>query len=291
VKFRFILEEKAHFPVAFMCRRLEVSRAGFYAWAKRPESARAKKNRELSVQVAAIHRESRETYGSPRVHAELEARGRSVCRHRVARLMRDQGLRSRRKKAFVRTTDSAHGGPVAPNVLDRAFTPSAPGTAYAGDITYVPTAQGWLFLAVVLDLFSRRVIGWAMGPRIDRQLAMDALAMAVARRPGAVGALHHTDRGSQYASADYQRLLEAEGLVCSMSRKGNCWDNAPVESFFGTLKTEFIHHERFQTREEAKAKIFEFIEVFYNRRRRHSAIGNLSPIDYENACTETRLAA
>lgn len=291
MKFEFMLAEKAHFPVAFMCRQLGVSRAGFYAWRYRPESARARENSVLAAEVAAIHHESRDTYGSPRVHVELRARGRAVCRHRIARLMRDQGLRSRRRRRFVKTTDSAHQHPIAPNVLERNFSPESPNTVWAGDITYVPTAEGWLFLAVVIDLFSRRVIGWAMGARIDRQLALDALTMAAARRPSAAGTLHHTDQGSQYASDDYQRALVNLGLLCSMSRRGNCWDNAVVESFFGTLKTEFIHHERFQTRAEAKAKIFDFIETFYNRRRRHSAIDNLSPVDYENACAVTRLAA
>ena len=291
MKFKLILAEKAHFPIAFMCRTLEVSRSGFYAWVNRPESPRARENRVLAAEVAAIHHESRDTYGSPRVQVELRERGRRVCRHRIARLMRDEGLRSKRRRRFVKTTDSAHHHPIAPNVLDRNFTPEAPNTAWAGDITYVSTMEGWLFLAVVIDLFSRRVIGWAMGPKIDRQLALDALLMAASRRPGATGVLHHTDQGSQYVSDDYQRALADLGLFCSMSRRGNCWDNAVVESFFGTLKTEFIHHERFQTRVEAKAKIFDFIETFYNRRRRHSAIGNLSPVDYENTCAVTRLAA
>lgn len=291
MKFKLIFEEKARFPVAFMCRLLGVSRAGFYAWLSRPESDRSIENRRLATEIAAVHHESRDTYGSPRVQVELHARGRRVCRHRIARLMREQGLRSKRRRRFVKTTDSAHQHPVARNVLERNFTPEAPNTTWAGDITYIPTVEGWLFLAVIIDLYSRRVIGWAMGARIDRQLAIDALMMAASRRPGASGVLHHTDQGSQYASDDYQLALANLGLLCSMSRRGNCWDNAVVESFFGTLKTEFIHHERFQTRGEAKAKIFDFIEAFYNRRRRHSAIGNLSPVDYENAYAVTRLAA
>jgi putative transposase len=279
VKFRFIHAEKASMPVAFMCHQLGVSHSGYYAWAKRPESQRKKSDRELTVEVAAIHQESRGTYGSPRVHAELRARGRRVSEKRIARLMQQEGLAARRRRPFARTTDSRHAHPVAPNVVIRDFQPPGPNCTWAGDITYVWTSEGWLYLAVVLDLFSRRVVGWSMSERIDRQLALAALDMALAGR--AAPALRHSDRGSQYASEDYRERLAECGITCSMSRKGNCWDNAVVESFFSSLKMELVHTRSFRTRGEAKLALFEYIEVFYNRRRRHSSLGHVSPAEYE----------
>jgi putative transposase len=266
-----------------------VSRSGYYAWAKRPESERDKSERALSVEVAAVHQESRSRYGSPRVHAELRARGRRVSRKRVARLMRQQGLRARPRRRFVRTTDSAHSQPVAPNTLDRKFEPDTPNSTWAGDITYVWTGEGWLYLAVLLDLFSRKVVGWAMSEKIDRALVLSALDMALLGRPAP--ALHHSDRGSQYASEDYRRLLEQREIACSMSRKGNCWDNAVVESFFSTLKQELVYPCVFKTRQEAKLALFEYMEVFYNRKRRHSSLGYLSPAEYERVATTKKLAA
>lgn len=289
MKFDFIHAKKACFPVAALCEQLGVSRSGYYAWAKRPESERDKSDRALSVEVAAVHQESRSRYGSPRVHAELRSRGRRVARKRVARLMRQQGLRARPRRRFVRTTDSAHSHPVAPNTLDRKFEPTQPNCAWAGDITYVWTAEGWLYLAVVLDLFSRKVVGWAMSEKIDRELALSALNMALLGRPAP--ALHHSDRGSQYASEDYRRLLEQRGITCSMSRKGNCWDNAVVESFFSSLKQELVYLTTFKTRQEAKQALFEYIEVFYNRKRRHSSLGYLSPVEYERSVLPSELAA
>ncbi|WP_233597565.1 MULTISPECIES: IS3 family transposase [Corallococcus] len=289
VKFTFIHAEKALYPVAVLCRHLGVSRSGYYAWAKRPESERKKSDRALSTEVLAIHQESRGTYGAPRVHAELKARGRRVARKRVARLMRQADVRARSRRRFVRTTDSAHRHPVAPNTLERNFRPGQPNRTWAGDITYVWTEEGWLYLAVLLDLFSRKVVGWAMGERIDRELVLSALDMALLGRPAP--ALHHSDRGSQYASEDYRRLLEARGIECSMSRKGNCWDNAVAESFFSTLKLELVYVTRFKTREQARCALFEYIEVFYNRKRRHSALGYLSPIEFERVATTSRLAA
>jgi len=289
VKFRFIHAKKASTSVAFMCCQLGVSRSGYYAWAKRPESQRKKSDRELTAEVAAVHRESRGTYGSPRVHAELRARGRRVSQKRVARLMRQQGLAARRRRPFVRATDSKHAHPVAPNVVARDFLPPEPNCTWAGDITYVWTAEGWLYLAVVLDLFSRRIVGWSMGERIDRQLALAALDMALAGR--AAPALHHSDRGSKYASEDYQGRLAERGITCSMSRKGNCWDNAVVESFFSSLKMELVHTRSFRTREEAKLALFEYMEVFYNRRRRHSSLGYVSPAEYERTAEVQRQAA
>jgi putative transposase len=281
VKFAFIAVEKASAPVAVLCKVLSVPRSGFYAWERRVPSARSGEDARLRVHIAAIHERSRGTYGSPRVHADLHASGIRVSRKRVARLMRELGLASRRKRRFKATTDSKHNLPVAENVLDRKFEADAPDVAWATDITYVWTSEGWLYLAAILDLFSRRVVGFAMSDRIDRALVLDALRMAVGRRVPNAGLVHHSDRGSQYASGDYQTALDELGVVCSMSRKGNCWDNAVAESFFATLKTELIYLRRFATREEARDAIFEFIERFYNHERRHSTIGYLSPVEFE----------
>jgi putative transposase len=291
VKFRFIDAKKACFPVAVLCQCLGVSRSGYYAWAKRPESERSKSDRALSVEVAAVHQKSRGRYGSPRVHAELRARGVHVARKHVARLMRQQGLRARPRRRFVRTTDSAHAHPVAQNLLERQFSPDKPNCTWVTDITYVGTRQGWLYLAVVLDLFSRRVVGWAMGEHIDRHLVLGALDMALKARQPPQGLMHHSDRGSQYASSDYRQALAARGLQCSMSRKGNCWDNAVAESFFSSLKTELVHEAHFATRQQASTALFEYIEVFYNRQRRHSTLGYLSPVEYERAALPDKLAA
>ena len=262
---------------------LEVSRSGFYAWAERPESERARSDRALAVEVAAVHAKSKRRYGSPRVHRDLKAQGHRVGEKRIARLMRQEGLAARRKKRFVHTTDSKHAHPVAENILARDFLPQEPNATWAGDITYIWTAEGWLYLAVMLDLFSRRVVGWAVSERIDRQLVLDALGAALHGRPAPQ--LYHSDRGSQYASEDYRRLLEERGITCSMSRKGNCWDNAVAESFFSSLKMELVYErdDVFATRAEAKSALFEYIEVFYNRRRRHSALGYVSPAEYERA--------
>ncbi|MFP2962870.1 IS3 family transposase, partial [Myxococcus sp. 1LA] len=234
---------------------------------------------------------SRGTYGSPRVHAELRAKGRRVSRKRVARLMGQQGLAARRTRRFVHTTDSRHTQPVASNVLARDFSADAPNRTWVTDITYVWTRQGWLYLAVVLDLFSRLVVGWAMGEFIDRHLVLGALDMALKRRRPPRGLLHHSDRGSQYSSEDYQRALASRGIECSMSRKGNCWDNAVAESFFSTLKMELVHDADFATRDQARAALFEYIEVFYNRQRRHSTLGYVSPVEYERLASPVALAA
>jgi transposase InsO family protein len=290
VKFRFIHAKKASMAVAFMCLQMGASRSGYYAWAKRPESQRKKSDRELTVEMADVHRESRGTYGSPRVHAELCARDWRVGEKRVARLMRQEGLAARRRRPFVRTTDSKHTHPVAANVVARDFLPPGPNYTWAGDITSVWTAEGWLYLAVVLDLFSRRVVGcWSMGERIDRHLVRAALDMALIGRTAP--ALHHSDRGSQYASEDYRQRLAERGITCSMSRKGDCWDNAAVESFFISVKMELVHTRSFWTREEAKLALFESIKVFYNRRRRHSSLGYVSPAGYERTAEVQRAAA
>jgi transposase InsO family protein len=291
MKFAFILAEKAHFPVRCLCTVLGVTRSGFYAWCARPVAARTHADQRLAVEVAAIHATSKRRYGSPRVHRELQAQGRAVGRHRVARLMQAQGLRAREKRRFQTTTDSRHGLPVAANLLDRQFTVTAPNLAWVTDITYLWTREGWLYLAVILDLFSRRVVGWSMSEHITRQLTLDALEAALRqRRPGA-GLLHHSDRGSQYASGDYQALLAAHGLVGSMSRRANCWDNAVAESFFSTLKIELAHDADWATRADARAAVFEYLEVFYNGQRRHSALGYVSPVAFEQQHAEKALAA
>jgi transposase InsO family protein len=291
VKFAFIAAEKALAPTAVLCKVLGVSRSGFYAWEERGPSARSLDDEKLSVQIKAIYKANDGRYGSPRIHAELVAAGIAVSRKRVARLMTELGLESRRKRRFKATTDSKHGLPVAENVLDRKFEVDAPDVAWVTDITYVWTSEGWLYLAAILDLFSRRVVGFAMSERIDRALVLDALRVAVGRRLPNAGLVHHSDRGSQYASNDYRDALDELGVVCSMSRKGNCWDNAVAESFFATLKTELIYPRRFATRAKAREAIFDFIEGFYNPRRRHSTLGYLSPIDFELKFLEKNMSA
>jgi transposase InsO family protein len=238
-------------------------------------------NRALVATIRVIHRESRETYGSPSIWDALIKQGHGVGEHRVARLMRQEGIRAKTVKKWRATTQSNHRLPVALNTLNRQFTVTQPNRVWAGDITYVWTTEGWLYLAVVLDLYSRLVIGWAMGSRLTVELAEQALTMAVANRAPRAGLLHHSDRGSQYAATSYQHLLGEHGITTSMSRKGNCWDNACVESFFGTLKRELVYHQHYATRENATQDIFEYIEVFYNRKRRHSTLGYDSPAEFE----------
>lgn len=291
MKFEFIEAEKAQFPVAFMCRHLGVSRAGFYAWRERPPSARELDDERLLAEIRTIHTESKGRYGSPRVRRELAAKGIDASKHRVARLMQENGLRGRRGRRFRHTTDSNHALPVAPNTLAQDFTADAPNRVWVTDITYISTREGWLYLAAILDLYSRRVVGWSMSERITRQLALDALAMALRTRVPGRGLLHHSDRGSQYASGDYQTALAAAGITCSMSRKGNCYDNAVAESFFATLKTELVHDEDWATRAEARSAIFEYLEVFYNRRRLHSSIGYVSPEAFELKYEQEKIAA
>lgn len=241
----------------------------------------------MAIRIA--HKESREIYGSPRIHAELKAYGRTCCLNTVAKYMRENGIAAKTKRKFKHTTDSKHKLPIADNLLNRQFVQNEPNRAWVSDITYIPTREGWLYLATVQDLFSRKIVGWAMSHRIQRQLTIDALRMAVAFRRPSPGLLHHSDRGSQYASHDYREVLEAYDMKCSMSRKGNCWDNAVMESFYRSIKTELIYHEDFDTREEARRAIFEYIEVFYNRVRRHSTLGYLSPTEYESRSSVERL--
>jgi transposase InsO family protein len=290
VKFAFIRAEKASFPVEVLCRILGVSRSGYYAWEQREPSQRALADQALSVEIIEIHKRSRETYGAPRVHDELRDRGHRISRKRVERLMRELGLMPKRQRLFKVTTDSNHVLPVAPNVVQRAFTVDAPNKVWVGDITYVRTREGWLYLAAIIDLFSRTVVGWATSDRLDRTLVLDALELAIGRREKAPE-VHHTDRGCQYASGDYRARLQALGIVCSMSRKGDCWDNAVSESFFATLKTELVHHEDFATRQQAHSALFDYIEVFYNRQRKHSFLGYATPEQVEKQFTSVNLAA
>ena len=264
-----------------MCALFGVSQSAYYDWLKRPESQRSLEDRRLSKKIKQSHKASREIYGARRIREDLLAEGETVSRTRVGRLMGAQGLASRTKRKFKATTNSDHSRPVAPNRLNRAFNVEHPDTVYAGDITYIATDEGWLYLAVLIDLYSRAVVGWAMSERMTAPLVNDALMMALFKRKPAPGLIVHSDRGSQYASGLYQGTIKRNAFICSMSRRGNCWDNAPSESFFHTLKTEQTHHRRYRTREEAKKDIFEYIEVFYNRQRRHSSIGYQAPLAYE----------
>ena len=270
-----------------MCEALEVSASGYYAWASRPDRPTEAWRRELIGAIEEIHAEVKQRYGSPRMTAELKARGYGCSENTVAELMREHGIRARAPRRFVRTTDSGHRRPVAPNVLDRDFDPDGPNESWCADITYIPTGEGWLYLAVVEDLFSRMVVGWSMAESMDSRLVVDALEMGLARRRPDAGLVAHSDRGSQYASDHYQRVLASEGIVCSMSGVGQCWDNAPVESFFGRLKCELAPDGMFATRDQARAAIFEYLELFYNRVRRHSSLGFVSPAEFERAHNQT----
>ncbi len=284
MKFAFIGAHAAEFHITTMCRVLEVSKAGYYAWVNRPPSARADANMQLTLDIAMVHEWSRGTYGSPRVHVELAALGQTTSVNRIARLMQADGIRVRPRRGFRVTTDSHHAHPIAPNTLDRQFDVAPTDVlnqVWVGDITYLTTRDGWLYLAVVLDLASRRVIGWAMRHTLAGELTRDALTMALTSRRPAPGGLYHSDRGSQYAAGDFQALLTDHSMACSMSGVGDCWDNAVAESFFATLKRELADHAHWHTRDEARTAVFEYIEVWYNQQRRHSSLGYLSPVDYE----------
>lgn len=281
MRYRVIQEHDRRYPIRLMCRALAVSSAGYYAWRARPESTRAVANRGLLTAIRLLHHDSRQTYGSPRIWRALRAQGYRVGEHRIARLMCHAGIRAKTVTKWRATTQSQHEFPVAANTLDRVFTVAGPNRVWAGDLTYIWTGEGWLYLAVLLDLYSRRVVGWAMGQRLTGELAEQALMMAIMTRTPRAGLVHHSDRGSQYAATSYQRRLTEYGLIPSMSRKGNCWDNACVESFFGTLKRELVYQRHYATRDEAMRDIFEYIEVFYNRQRRHSTLGYHTPAEYE----------
>lgn len=286
MKYQFIDAQRACYPVRMLCAVLHVSVSGYYAWRQRPPcQQRHAVDQQLSQQVDRVFRQSRQTYGSPRVYAALKAEGVPCSRRRVARVMHAAGWIScwRRTKRHVYTTDSQHTDPVVPNRLQRDFTAAGPNQKWVGDITGIWTAEGWLYLAALVDVYSRRVVGWAMGAERDARLVEVAFEMAVHHRQPASGLLHHTDRGSQYTSGTYQAVLAQYEMEVSMSRKGNCWDNALMESFFGTLKVECVDRYRFGTRQQAKTTIFEYIEIFYNRQRRHSALGYRIPVAFEHA--------
>ena len=281
-------DHQRQFPVDLMCGVLKVSRSGYYAWRGRKPSVTARRQTELLERIGQVHAESRRIYGAPRVHRDLLAHDVRCSKNTVAKLMRQAGLRSKMHKRFVvRTTDSRHAHPIAANKLNRQFQQARPNQAWAADITYIPTAEGWLYLAAVIDLCSRKIVGYATSDSLAADLTCRALDAALVQRQPPRGLVHHSDRGVQYACDDYQRVLAQGCLEASMSRKGNCYDNAVMESFFGTLKTELVHHERYATREAARQSLFEYIEVFYNRRRRHSALSYVSPQEYEDALSQS----
>jgi putative transposase len=277
MKYRFVAAERARHPVRLLCTAVGVAASGFYAWLRRAPSRRQADDWRVSERIEQVFASSRRTYGSPRVHAELRAEGLRISRRRVARLMRAAGLGAAVRRRVPRTTDSRHDHTVAPNLLERRFAAERPDAVWLADISYIPTGEGWLYLAAIKDMATREIVGWAMADHLRAELCEQALLMALQRRQPGAGLIHHSDRGVQYASEPYQATLARHGLRCSMSRRGNCLDNAPMESFFGSLKGELVHRTSFPTREMARCAIFEYIEIFYNRRRRHSALGFLTP--------------
>ena len=284
MKYAFIRAHQAQYTIKRMCGVLNVSSSGYYDWLDRPESQRSQLNRCLITKIRCFHQVSRHTYGSPRIHRDIQASGETVGINRIARLMKQAGIQSKMAKRFVITTDSKHTIQPASDKLQRRFQTDGPNRAWVSDTTFIATRQGWLYLAVILDLYSRQVIGWAMGDRNDRKLVSTALTMAVWRRGMAKHVVVHSDQGSTYASSDYQQLLSEHSLICSMSRKGECLDNAVAESFFGTLKTELVDDEDYKTKDEARVNLFHYIEAFYNRKRRHSFLGYISPVEFEAVC-------
>jgi transposase InsO family protein len=281
MKYQFIAKNQCQYPVGRACALLGVSRSGYYAWKRRKPSQREHENQALIGHIHRIHKKSRRTYGSPRVWAQLKKEGYFYNRKTIARLMRQEGLKGLRKYRRAVTTDSKHHFPVAPNLLNREFQAESPNQKWVADITYIPTDEGWLYLAGVLDLYSRKVVGWEMSNRIDAALVEKALRMALYRRQPDFGLLHHSDRGSQYASHQIRDILKANRVQISMSGKGDCYDNAVMESFFGTLKNEWVHYQKYKTRSFARTDIFGYIEGFYNTVRLHSSLGYLSPNEYE----------
>ena len=291
MRYQFIQQHTGQFRVAVLCRTVNVSRSGYYAWLSRKPSERQKENETLLYRIRQFFERSKRTYGSPRILRDLREEGFRCGKHRVAGLMRQAGLRAVLPCRFRGTTDSKHVLPVADNLLGQDFTASKANERWAADITYLWMGEGWLYLAVVLDLFSRRIVGWSMQASLHKELVLDALSMALCQRRPSLGLLHHSDRGSQYASTAYQTRLKEAEIACSMSRRGNCFDNAVVESFFGTLKNEMVHRCRFATREVARREVFEYIEVWYNRQRRHSSLGYLSPAEFERRALTTSVCA
>tara|TARA_R110002049_G_C9122703_1_gene558500 strand:+ start:1094 stop:1954 length:861 start_codon:yes stop_codon:yes gene_type:complete len=285
MRFRFIEEHKSVWKIFLMCQVLQVSRSGYHRWQRRPLSCRSQNRKSLQEQIKVIHNtKHKDNYGSPRVHRELLSQGIPCSENTVAKVMQEAGIQARIRKKYQITTDSNHSDPVAANVLNRQFDQSTgPNQTWFSDITCVWTNQGWLYLACVVDLYSRKVVGWSMSSQMTKELVLDALQMAIIRRCPKGSLLHHSDRGSQYCSEAYQRALKVNGIQCSMSRKGDCWDNAVMESFFATLKKELVHRQKYETRAAARHSIFEYIEVFYNRERLHSSLVYLSPEIFEQA--------
>ncbi len=281
MRYRFIDTHKKTWPIRLMCQVMNVSSSGYYEWRRRPESAQELSNRKLDEEIREVYGEHKQRYGVPRVTEELKERGFKCSENRVARRMQKLGLTGIQAKKFKRTTDSNHDKPVAPDLIEQDFTALAPNQKWVSDLTYVWTDEGWWYLAVIMDLYSRAIIGWSMGKRMTQQLMCDALTMALFRRGFPRGVIIHSDRGSQYCSNAYQRLIKVAGLRCSMGRRATCYDNAAMESFFHTLKVELIHRERYLTRQDAKGAIFEYIETYYNRKRKHSAIGYKIPMLFE----------
>lgn len=281
MKYQFIHEHRCIYPVIRMCTVLEVSENGYYNWRKRGKSQRNQDDEQLAERIEDAYKNNRGVYGSPRIHAELKEQGIHCGRKRIAQLMRERNISAGRKRRKAKKTDSNHNSPIAPNLLERDFTADAPNKKWMTDMTFIATSEGWLYLAGVIDAYSRRLIGWAMGSEHDAELVKQALQMALSMRQPGAGLIHHSDQGSEYASKSYQEMLHQHHIHISMSRKGDCYDNAMIESFWGTLKEECFSLEIFRTRKEAKTALFEYIEVFYNRKRKHSSLGYLSPVDYE----------
>jgi putative transposase len=295
VRYAFIEQNRGSYPLQALCTALQVSDSGFTTWQRGEGPTKWLSDGELLKCIREVHEETKAAYGSPRIFLELKGRGFPVSKGRVERLMRENGLRGRHKRRYKATTDSKHTLPVAPNLLEQNFETERPDQAWTADITYISTGEGWLYLAIVLDLYTRQIVGWAMRERMTKELVIDALRMAWFRRRPLPGLIHHSDRGSQYCSHDFQKQLAEYGMLASMSRKGNCWDNATSESFFNSLKNERVHGSRYETRDEARADLFDYVEVFYNRSRRHSALGGQSPAAVYAAWlktqSETKLAA
>ncbi len=281
MKYAFIQKQRCSYSLTRLCQTLDISRSGYYDWLGRVPSQHQLEDARLTEKIKDSHENSRECYGSRRIQDDLRDDGDAVSKARVLRLMKQEGLRSRHVKKFKVTTDSNHDLAISPNLLQREFTVKAPDHVYVSDLTYIWTSQGWLYLAVTIDLFSRLVVGWSLSNRMFASLVTDAFNMAIRKRSPAPGLIHHSDRGVQYASDAFQQILSANGYLGSMSRRGDCWDNAVAESFFKTLKAELIYHRRYQTRDEARLEIFDYIEVYYNRQRKHSTNGYLSPVNYE----------
>lgn len=280
MKYAWVESQHGVYPLVAMCDALTISVSGFFSWHRGGNATKRLTDLQLFTLIKALHIEIKGAYGWPRIWQELRSQGIPAGKERIRKLMQAHGIRGRHKRRYKATTDSKHSFPVAPNLLNRQFSPARPDQAWVADITYVPTAEGWLYLAAVMDLHTRMIVGWSMEGRMTRDLIINALRMAWFRRKPKAGLLHHSDRGSQYASHDYQAVLAEYAMTASMCRKGNCWDNAAMESFFNSLKNERVHHQRYQTREEAKQDIFDYIEGFYNRRRRHSTLGYVSPAEY-----------